>query len=85
MHLVDCNVGSNPGTSTVPCFPLRLLWQHSLMPAINTLVGPGDPCQGAQVIYQEGNSGPHTESAYTQWMRDEFLTLGWRQAPQGTP
>jgi hypothetical protein len=86
-YLVDCNVtGSNPGTSTVPCFPLKLLWQHSLMPAIKKLVGPGGPCEGAQVIYQEDNAGPHTEANYTQWMQDEFLNQGWRlelQAPQG--
>ena len=66
-YLVDCNVtGSNPGTSTVPCFPLQLLWEHSLMPAVQKLVGPGGPCEGAQVIYQEDNAGPHTENGYTQ-------------------
>ncbi len=65
-YLVDCNVtGSNPGTSSVPCFPLKLLWQHSLMPAIKQLVGPGGPCEGAQVVYQKDNAGPHTEQAYT--------------------
>ncbi len=58
------------------------------MPAIKQLVGPGGPCEGAQVVYQEDNARPHTEHAYTKWMRDEFLTLGWRlelQAPQGMP
>jgi hypothetical protein len=88
-YLVDCNVtGSNSGTSSVPCFPLKLLWEHSLMPAIKKLVGPGGPCEGAQVVYQEDNAGPHTEHAYTEWMRDEFSTLGWKlelQAPQGIP
>ena len=88
-YLVDCNVtGSNPGTSTVPCFPLQLLWEHSLLPAVQKLVAPGGPCEGAQVIYQEDNAGPHTETGYTQWMVDKFLALGWRlelQAPQGYP
>ncbi len=55
-YLVDCNVtGSNPGTSTVPCFPLKFLWEHSLMPAIKAMVAPGGPCEGAQVVYQEDN------------------------------
>ncbi len=91
-YLVDCNVtGSNPGTSSLLYFPLKLLWEHSLMPAIKKLVGQGGPCEGAQVVYQEdnaGNAGPHTEAAYTQWMQDEFNTLGWKlelQAPQGSP
>ena len=88
-YLVDCNVtGSNSGTSSIPCFPLKLLWEHSLMSAIKQLVGPGGPCEGAQVVYQEDNAGPHTEHAYTEWMRDEFSTLGWKlelQAPQGIP
>ena len=51
-------------------------------------MGPGGPCEGAQVVYQEDNAGPHTEHAYTEWMRDEFSTLGWKlefQAPQGIP
>ena len=88
-YLVDCNVtGSNPGTSTVPCFPLQVLWEHSLMPAVQKLVGPGGPCDGAQVIYEEDNAGPHTEAGYTQWMEEKFLGLGRRlefQAPQGNP
>ena len=58
------------------------------MPAAQKLVGPGGPCEGAQVIYQEDNAGPHTENGYTQWMEEKFLGLGWRlelQAPQGNP
>ena len=57
--------GSNPDTATVPCFPLKLLWEHSLMPAIKAMVAPGGPCAGAQVVYQEDNAGPHTENGYT--------------------
>ena len=87
-YLVDCNVtGSNPGTATVPCFPLKLLWEHSLLPAIQAMVAPGGPCEGAQVVYQEDIAGPHTEAGYTQWLRDTFDALGWKlelQAPQGT-
>ena len=88
-YLVDCNVtGSNPGTATVPCFPLKLLWEHSLMPAIKAMVAPGGPCAGAQVVYQEDNAGPHTENGYTLWIQEQFELLGWKlelQAPQGNP
>ncbi len=78
-YLVDCNVtGSNPGTATVPCFPLKLLWEHSLMPAIQAMVAPGGPCAGAQVVYQEDNPGPHTETGYTLWIREQLEVLGWK-------
>jgi hypothetical protein len=46
--------GNNTGTSTKPMFPLRKVWEHSLLPAIEDLVGVGGLCEGAQVIYQEG-------------------------------
>ena len=86
-YLVDCNVtGSNPGTATVPCFPLKLLWENSLMPAIKAMVASTGPCAGAQVVYQEDNAGPHTEHGYTLWIREQFELLGWKlelQAPQG--
>jgi len=58
------------------------------MPAIKNMVGPGRPCEGAKVIYQEDNAGPHTEAGYTEWMAAKFLELGWQlelQAPQGMP
>jgi hypothetical protein len=86
-YLVDCNVtGNNPGTPTKPMFPLRKVWEHSLLPAIEDLVSVGGLCEGAQVIYQEDNAGPHQEDKYTAWMAAEFLKRGWKvelQAPQG--
>ena len=86
-YLVDCNVtGMNAGTTTMPCFPLRSLWEHSLFPAIEAMVAPDGPCAGAQVIFQEDNAGPHTNLAYTAWMQEAFAQHGWRielQAPQG--
>jgi hypothetical protein len=56
------------------------------MPAIKAMVAPGGPCAGAQVVYQEDNAGPHTETGYTLWIREQFELLGWKlelQAPQG--
>jgi hypothetical protein len=84
---VDCNVkGFDAGTPDVPCFPLKTLWEHSLIPAIKALTAANGPCAGAQVVFQEDNAGPHTEKRYATWMNDTFGDLGWKielQAPQG--
>ena len=86
-YLVDCNVtGSNPGTPTAPCFPLKGVWEHSLIGNIEELVKTGGPCEGAQVVFQEDNAGPHVEGNYREWMIEEFDKRGWMielQAPQG--
>ena len=86
-YLVDCNVtGSDPGTPSSPCFPLQNLWEHCLVPCIENLVAPGGPCEGAQVIFQEDNAGPHVEGTYRTWMEEAFGERSWKvelQAPQG--
>jgi hypothetical protein len=86
-YLVNCNVtGSKLGTPTEPTFPLKLLWEHCLIPSVEKLLAPGGPCYGAQVILQEDNAGPHTEHNYTSWLKSEFELRQWRielQAPQG--
>lgn len=86
-YLVDCNVtGSNPGTPTTPCFPLKSLWERCLIPSVEKLVAPGGPCEGALVILQEDNAGPHTEGIYHKWITEAFEERHWRielQAPQG--
>jgi hypothetical protein len=82
-YLVDCSVtGSDVGTATKPCFPLRKLWEYTLFPAIALLVDVGGPCEGAMVVVQQDNAGPHVEEAYSTWMRDMFDTLGWMYEPQ---
>ena len=87
-YLVDCTVtGTNAGTAYSPNFPLRQLWEHSLIPSIKALIAPGGPCAGATVVFQEDNAGPHTEHEYASWMQTTFQDLGWKvelQAPQGT-
>jgi hypothetical protein len=78
--------GSNAGTATAPNFPLRQLWEFSLIPSIKALIAPNGPCAGATVVFQEDNAGPHTENAYAEWMQTTFQDLGWKvelQAPQG--
>ncbi len=86
-YLVNCNVtGSKLGTPTEPSFPLKLLWEHCLIPSVEKLIAPDGPCYGAHVILQEDNAGPHTEHNYTSWLKSEFKLRKWRielQGPQG--
>ncbi len=86
-YLVDCPItGSDVGTATKPCFPLRKLWEYTLIPAIAQLVDNGGPCENAIVVVQQDNAGPHIEANYSQWIRDQCDLLGWLyepQAPQG--
>lgn len=86
-YLVDCAVtGTDVGTATKPCFPLKRLWEYTLIPAIAMLVDEGGPCEGAVVVIQQDNAGPHIEDGYRTWMLDQCDLLGWMyepQAPQG--
>ncbi len=78
--------GIKCGAETDPLFPLKDLWEHSLIRSIEALVAPGGPCHGAQVIFQEDNAGPHTEGIYHEWLNEQFAARQWRvelQAPQG--
>jgi hypothetical protein len=85
--LTDCNVtGSNYGSATKPKFPLMELWTTVLFPEFDALVEPGGPCEGAIVVHQEDNAGPHIDKTYKAWLQAEFDTRGWKlehQAPQG--
>ena len=85
--LVDCNVTeSDVGTPTEPKFALKFLWEHTLIPTIEALVAPGGPCEGATVIFQEDNAGPHNCRVYRDFLEDSFTERGWfirLQAPQG--
>ena len=85
--LTDCNVtGSNYGTASQPKFPLMELWKTVLLPELDLLVKPGGPCEGAVVVHQEDNAGPHIDKTYKDWLQAEFNNRGWKlehQAPQG--
>ncbi len=84
---LDCNVtGSNYGTASKPKFPLMELWTTVLLPELDALVKPGDPCEGAVVVHQEDNAGPHIDKTYKAWLQEQFDKRGWKlehQAPQG--
>ncbi len=57
------------------------------VPAIAQLIDTGGPCEGAQVVVQQHNAGPHIEEEYSRWIHDQFEMLGWMyepQAPQGS-
>ena len=86
-YLVDCAVtGTDVGTATKPRFPLKRLCEYTLIPAIALLVDEGGPCEGAVVVIQQDNAGPHIEDGYRTWMLDQCDLLGWMyepHAPQG--
>ena len=84
-YLVDCNVrGFDEGTKSVPCFPLKTLWEHSLIPAIKALTAADEACAGAQVIFQEDNAGPHVEGRYALHQLDDGNVCGLRLASPPT-
>jgi hypothetical protein len=62
------------------------LWTTVLLPELDAMVRPGGPCEGAEVVHQEDNAGPHIDKVYKQWLQDQFDVRGWKlehQAPQG--
>jgi hypothetical protein len=65
------------GTPAKPKFALKCLWEHVLIPALETLVAPGGKCEGAVVVLQEDNAGPHKEGKYHEWLQGEFQSRGW--------
>ncbi len=85
--LTDCNVtGSNYSNASKPKFPLIELWTTVLLPELDALVRPGGPCEGAIVVHQEDNAGPHIDKVHKQWLQERFDLRGWKleqQAPQG--
>ena len=87
LELVDCSVtGTDRGTASKPKFALRDLWEFVLLPEYEALVGPGGDCEGAIVVHQEDNAGPHKEGNFHDWLNGEFEKRGWKlelQAPQG--
>ncbi len=67
----DCNVtGTDIGTPKKPKYALKNLWEQILIPALERLVAPGGRCEGAMVIHQEDNAGPHTEGKYHEWLNE---------------
>ncbi len=67
---------------------LKRLWEFTLIPAIAQLVDIGGPCEGATVVVQQDNTGPHIEVEFSTWIHEQFEMLGWMyepQAPQGNP
>ncbi len=84
--LVDANVtGSDRGTPTHPNSPLMDLWRDSLFGSLDFLVQIGGRYEGYTVVFQEDNAGPHEETQYTTWLREQFDARGWHiklQAPQ---
>jgi hypothetical protein len=57
-----------------------------LLPELDALVRTGGPCEGAVVVHQEDNAGPHIDKTYKTWLQEKFDIRGWKlehEAPQG--
>ena len=84
---MDCNVtGFDRGTPTNPKFALGDLWEYTLIPSIEDLVKVEGPCEGATMIFQEDNAGPHCDETYKTFLMEEFAARDWRielEAPRG--
>jgi hypothetical protein len=85
--LVDCAVrGSDVGTTSNPKFSLKLLWEHVLLPSLDSMVAIGGPAEGATVVHQEDNASPHQEGTFRAFLEELFEKKACRlelQAPQG--
>ncbi len=58
---------------------LSRLWHNVLLPEMDALVEVevGEPCcEGAIVVHQEDNAGPHIEKTYKDWLQGEFDKRG---------
>ena len=65
LFLVDYAVtGSDEGTSDNPKVSLKQLFETTIFPDVEKLVGPGGKYEGYKVIFQGDNAGPHREQAY---------------------
>ncbi len=62
------------------------LWTTVLLPELDALVRSGGLCEGAVVVHQEDNTGPHIDKTYKTWLQEQFDIREWKlehQAPQG--
>ena len=82
-YMVDANVtGSDAGTSDKPKFALKPLWNDSILPRLDEIMGPGSAYEGYVVIGQGDNAGPHCNKEYLDFCQQEFDNCGWHWKPQ---
>jgi hypothetical protein len=81
-HMVDANfTGSDTGTSDKPKFALEPLWNNSVLPRLDEIMGPGGDYEGYGVIGQGDNAGPHCNKEYLNFCKKEFTDRGWHWEP----
>jgi len=82
-YFVDTTVsGSNEGTSSAPKFSLKRLFETTVFPRIEELVGPGGAYEGYLPIIQGDNAGCHQCAEYLSYCEQYCLQRGWRWEPQ---
>ena len=83
LFLVEYAVtGSEEGTSDNPKFSLKQLFETTIFPDVEKLVGPGGKYEGYKVIFQGDNAGPHREQAYFDFVTSYCREKGWYWKPQ---
>jgi Transposase len=82
-YLVDCNVtGSNTGTASDPKFALKDLFEETVFPAVEELIGAGGKYEGYLPVFQGDNAGPHVDSGFDSYVKGECGQRGWMWEPQ---
>jgi hypothetical protein len=82
-YLVDCNVtGSNTGTASDPKFALKDLFEETVFPAVEEIIGAGGKYEGYLPVFQGDNAGPHVDSGFDSYVKGECGQRGWMWEPQ---
>lgn len=83
VYMVDCNVtGSDEGSSDVPKFALKSLFEEILFPQIAALVAEGGKYEGYTPVIQGDNAGPHQDEAFLRFCSEYCEAHRWLWEPQ---
>ena len=74
--------GSNEGTSDDPKFALLPLFKETIVPMVESLVGPGGQFAGYTPVLQGDQAGPHQDSRFNTELTKLIQPLGWLYEPQ---
>ena len=82
LYLVDYAVtGSSDGTAKDPKCSLQYIFEHSIFPSVQKLVGEGCKYEGYKVVCQGDGAGPHVEASFLQFVRTGCEREGWAWEP----
>ena len=91
IRMVDTTVtGSDTGTSKKPKFSVHELWEHTIMPQLDTLVGEGGDLEGYKLITSGDRAGAHggcvrsKETEFEKWAKAAHEERGGLWSPQAS-